>query len=124
MLDQEPLLRLDAPREEVLDQATSIVRAAWKSFDQARPGQPGLDDVVRRLLGSPLPELPTAASAALRDTARVLDESIAPARPRYFAFVGSSGLEIGVVADALAACFDVNLASYGGAATAIEREVL
>ena len=33
-LTRIPLLRLDAPREEVLDQATSIMRAAWKSFDQ------------------------------------------------------------------------------------------
>ena len=32
---------------------------------------------------------------ALDDAARVLDESLAPARPRYFAFVGSSGLEVG-----------------------------
>ena len=108
----------------MLQQATEIIGAAWQSFDRARPGQPGLDDVVRRLLDLPLPEAPTTAAEALRDTARVLDESIAPARPRYFAFVGSSGLEIGVIADALAACFDVNLAAYGGAATAIEREVL
>ncbi len=124
MPDQPRALRLDAPREEVLQQATEIILAAWQSFDRARPGQPGLDDVVRRLLDLPLPEAPTTAAEALRDTARVLDESIAPARPRYFAFVGSSGLEIGVIADALAACFDVNLAAYGGAATAIEREVL
>jgi aromatic-L-amino-acid decarboxylase len=124
MNDQPPALRLDAPRDEVLDQATEIIRAAWRSFDQARPGQPSLDDRVRALLDAPLPEQPTAAAEALRDTAQVLDESLAPNRPRYFAFVGSSGLEIGVVADALAACFDVNLASYGGAATPIEREVL
>ena len=40
--------------------------------------------------------------------------SIAQPRPRFFAFVGSSGLEIGVLGDLLASCFDVNLAVVGG----------
>ena len=62
--------------------------------------------------------------AALDDTARILDESIAQPRPRYFAFIGSSGLEIGVLADALASCFDVNLARYAVAATEVERQAL
>ena len=38
---------------------------------------------------------PTPVLTALDDAAQVLDESLAPARPRYFAFVGSSGLEVG-----------------------------
>ena len=44
--------------------------------------------------------------------------------PRYFAFVGSSGLEIGVIGDALAACFDPNLAVYAGAASEIEEQAV
>ena len=52
----------------------------------------------------------------------MLDESIAQTRPRYFAFVGSSGLEIGVLGDLLASCFDVNLAVWAAAATEIEDQ--
>jgi aromatic-L-amino-acid decarboxylase len=61
---------------------------------------------------------------ALDDAAQALDESLAPARPRYFAFVGSSGLEVGVLADALASCYDVNLATHAGVADLVERQAL
>ena len=60
----------------------------------------------------------------MADAARILDETIAQPRPRYFAFVGSSGLEIGVLGDALASCFDVNLAVWAGAATEIEDQAV
>jgi aromatic-L-amino-acid decarboxylase len=117
-------LALDAPREEVLARAAGLIAAAWRSFDRYRPEEPPLDERVRALLASALPERPTPALEALEDTARILDESLAQPRPRYFAFIGSSGLEIGVVADALAACFDVNLARYAAAATEVERQAL
>ena len=67
---------------------------------------------------------PRRASEALGTAATILDESIAQPRPRYFAFIGSSGLEIGVLGDALASCFDVNLARYAAAATEVERQAL
>ena len=54
----------------------------------------------------------------------MLDHSIAQPRPRYFAFVASSGLEIAVLGDALAACHDVNLAVVAGAADLVERQTL
>ena len=57
----------------------------------------------------------------LDDAARILDESIAQPRPRYFAFIGSSGLEIGTIADLLAHTYDINLAVDARAATEIER---
>ena len=60
----------------------------------------------------------------LDDAARILDESIAQPRPRYFAFIGSSGLEIGVIGDAIAAAYDVNLAVDARAATLIERQAV
>jgi aromatic-L-amino-acid decarboxylase len=117
-------LALDVPREVVLERAATIIADAWRSFDRYRPEEPPLDERVRALLAAGLPEGPTSAFAALDDAALILDESIAQPRPRYFAFIGSSGLEIGVVADALAACFDVNLARYAAAATEIERQAL
>jgi aromatic-L-amino-acid decarboxylase len=115
-------LALDAPREEVLARAANLVSAAWRSFDRFRPTEPPIDERVRALLTAELPERPTPAFVALDDAYRILDESIAQPRPRYFAFIGSSGLEIGVLADALASCFDVNLARYAAAASEIERQ--
>ena len=118
------LLALDASREEVLAHATGLIAAAWRSFDRYRPSEPPIDQHVRALIASRLPERPTPVGEALDDAYRILDESIAQPRPRYFAFIGSSGLEIGVVGDALASCFDVNLGRYAAAATEIERQAV
>lgn len=104
--------------------AAELILETWKSFDQARPSEPPLGERVRELLDATLPEAPSPVLEALDDTARILDESIAQPRPRYFAFIGSSGLEIGVVADALASCFDVNLALWAAAATHVEQQAL
>src|SRR3954453_1771420 len=121
---QEPALRLDAPREVVLARAAELIAEAWRGFDRARPGQPPVDDRVRAMLAAALPEDPTAAAEVIEDAALILDETIAQPRPRYLAFVGSSGLEIGVLADALASCFDANLAVYAGAATETEQQAV
>ena len=61
---------------------------------------------------------------ALDDAARILDESIAQPRPRYFAFIGSSGLEIGAVGDLLAHTYDINLAVDARAATVVEHQAV
>lgn len=121
---EEPALRLDAPREEALARAAKLIEQAWRSFDRYRPQEPPLDERVLALLSSALPEAPTAVNEVLDDAARILDESVAQPRPRYFAFIGSSGLEIGAIADALAACYDINLAVDAGAATEIERQAV
>ncbi len=117
-------LRLDAPREEALARATKLIEQAWRSFDRFRPKEPPLDRRVRELLRSGLPEEPSPVFEVLDDAGRILDESIAQPRPRYFAFIGSSGLEIGAVGDALASVYDVNLAVHAGAATEIERQAV
>lgn len=117
-------LRLDAPREDVLARAAAIVAEAWQSFDQFRPGQPPVDDFVRRLVEQGLPETGAPANEVLGDAATVLDRSLAQTRPRFFAFVGSSGLEIGVLGDLLASCFDVNLAAWAAAATEVEEQAV
>jgi len=117
-------LRLDAPREELLEHAAKLVAEAWQSFDRYRPEEPPLDERVRELLRTELPERPTAAHEALDDAARILDESIAQPRPRYFVGVGSSGLEIGTIADLLAHTYDINLAVDARAATLIEKQAI
>jgi len=113
-----------ADREAVLDHAAELILAAWQSFDQARPGQPAVDPAVRDLLLGPLPEHPSDPLESLDDVARVLDTSLAQSRPRFFAYVGSSGLEIGVLGDALMASYDVNVALAAGGADLLERQVL
>jgi aromatic-L-amino-acid decarboxylase len=122
MTEPERPLRLDAPRGEILAHAAKLVEEAWRSFDRYRPEEPPLDERVRRLLGAGLPDGPAAAHEALDDAARILDESIAQPRPRYFAFIGSSGLEIGAVGDLLAHTYDINLAVDARAATEIEEQ--
>jgi aromatic-L-amino-acid decarboxylase len=119
-----PELSLDAPRDEVLALAAALIGEAWSSFDRARPGQPVVDEELRSMLREPLPDAPEPVTQALEEAALILDESIAQPRPRYFAFVGSSGLPIGVIADALASCFDANLAVYAGAASDIEEQAV
>jgi aromatic-L-amino-acid decarboxylase len=123
MTEPSPL-ELDADRDEVLARAAELIAAGWRSFDRFRESEPPIDERVRSLLRAPLPEGRTPVFEALDDAYRILDESIAQPRPRYFAFIGSSGLPIGVVADALASCFDVNLARYAAAATEVERQAV
>jgi aromatic-L-amino-acid decarboxylase len=122
--EPERPLRLDAPREEALRHAAKLVGEAWSSFDRFRPEEPPLDERVRRLLEATVPEDPVPVHEALDDAARILDGSIAQPRPRYFAFIGSSGLEIGAIADLLAHTYDINLAVDARAATELERQAV
>jgi aromatic-L-amino-acid decarboxylase len=124
MTTPERPLRLDASREEALQHAVKLVGEAWRSFDRFRPEEPPLDERVRELLRSELPEGAVPVHEALDDAARILDESIAQPRPRYFAFIGSSGLEIGAIADLLAHTYDINLAVDARAATEIEIQAV
>ena len=70
---------------------------AWDSFDRPRPADPELTRQLRERLASPLPDDPGDAAAALDDAAHVLDASVSPARPLYAAYIGSTGLEAGVL---------------------------
>ena len=121
---ETPSLQLDASRAEIIARAGEIVLDGWRSFDQARASEPALDADFDALLELPLPVGPTPALEVLEEAAAILDRSIAQPRPRYFAFIGSSGLPIGVVGDMLAACFDVNLATWAAAATRIEEQAV
>jgi len=111
-------------REGILRHAEGLILQAWRSFDHARPTQPPVGDQLRELLSMPVPERPSDPRACLDAAAQVLDVSIAQPRPRYFAYVGSSGLEIGVLGDALMACHDVNVAVHAGGADLLEAQVV
>ena len=62
--------------------------------------------------------------AALDAAGQVLDESLAQTRPRFFGYVGSSGLESAVLADAMAMSHDVNLAAESAAALLVEQQTI
>lgn len=121
---REGSLRLDVSRREALRHAVEIIEKAWRSFDRFRPEEPPVDERIRAMLQAALPDEGAPLHEALDDAGRILDASIAQPRPRYFAFVGSSGLEIGVIGDAIAAAYDINLAVDARAATEIERQAV
>jgi aromatic-L-amino-acid decarboxylase len=101
-----------------------ILLESWRGFDQAREGQPPLSGELRARLELPLPGVGIDAVLGLELASQVLDASIAQPRPRFLAYVGSSGLEVGVLGDALMACHDVNVAVSSGGADLIERQAL
>ena len=98
----------------MLGYAAELILDAWRSFDHARPGQPLPGPRHHELLARALPAGPLAPREALDAAADVLDVSLSQSRPRYFAYIASSGLEIGVLADALMASHDVNVAVSAG----------
>lgn len=116
-------LRRTAERQEALDHGLSLLRQTWIDLDHARPQQPTVaPDELR--LGDGIPEEGIGTTAALDLAAAVLDQSLAQSRPRFFAYVGSSGLESAVLADAMAHSHDANLAGESGAAREVELQAL
>ena len=120
---QAGLLAL-ADREGVLDDLEHVICEAWESFDAPRSAEPQLDETLIGRLDEPLPEESTDVGTALADAARVLDASISPSRPLYLGYIGSTGLEIGVLASALMATYDANLAVAAGGADLVEEQTL
>ena len=116
-------LALSIERAAALDHGLALLREAWGDFDQARPMQPPVSRAALRL-DDDLPEDGDGVVAALDAASVVLDQSLAQCRPRFFAYVGSSGLESAVLADALAHSYDANLAGESGAAREIELQTL
>ena len=113
-----------ADRDGVLADLARTIGAAWSSFDGPRPAEPQLDEALRERLATGLPDAPGDAEHALQDAARVLDASVSPSRPLYVGYIGSTGLEVGVLGAALSATYDVNLAALGGGADLVEEQAL
>ena len=113
-----------ADREGILGDLDRFICEAWESFDAPRTAEPQLDEMLIGRLEAPLPEEAGDAEAALKDAARILDASISPSRPLYVGYIGSTGLEIGVLASALAATYDANLAVAAGGADLLEEQTL
>ena len=113
-----------ADREALLALLGRHIANAWRSFDEPRPEEPPVDAALAARLREPLPELGVPPDEALDDAARVLDASVSPSRPLYLAYIGSTGLEVGVLGAALATTYDVNLAVTAGGADLVERQAL
>jgi aromatic-L-amino-acid/L-tryptophan decarboxylase len=113
-----------ADREGVLEDLERVICEAWESFDAPRTAEPQLDEMLIGRLETPLPEKPGDPDRILADAARVLDASISPSRPLYLGYIGSTGLEIGVLASALLATYDANLAVAAGGADLVEEQTL
>jgi aromatic-L-amino-acid decarboxylase len=118
----DPLELVD--RTAVLELLTEHLSEAWASFDRPRPAEPELSDALRERLSTPLPDAPGEASEALEDATSVLDSSVSPSRPLFLAYIGSTGLEAGVLAGALGTAYDVNLAASAGAVELLEEQAL
>jgi aromatic-L-amino-acid decarboxylase len=113
-----------ADREGVLDDLERVICEAWESFDAPRIAEPQLGETLIGRLDEPLPEESCDVETALAEAARVLDASISPSRPLYLGYIGSTGLEIGVLASALMATYDANLAVAAGGADLVEEQTL
>lgn len=111
-------------RERALAHAHDIVLRAWTEFDTARQSETPIDDELLRTLKGGLPDQGVDVIQALDEAASILDQSVAQSRPRFFGYIGSSGLDIGAIADLLAHSYDPNLAIDAGAATLVEQETL
>ena len=117
-------LSLGDRREAALARTAEHVLEAWREFDRARDSEPAATDGLREMLMRPLPEHGSDVLATIDHAVEVLDASIAQSRPRYFAFIGSSGLEVGALADLLAHSYDTNLAVDARAATELEWQAV
>jgi aromatic-L-amino-acid decarboxylase len=113
-----------ADREGVLRELSSHLAAAWASFDHPRPVEPEIDAALVEQLTTALPESPGDPQSALADAVQVLDASVSPSRPLFLAYIGSSGLEVGVLGTALSAAYDANLATAAGAADLLDGQAL
>lgn len=111
-------------RREALAVLDDELRRAWRSFEAARPAEPALPPDLRDRLEADLPERGCPPSEAMADAARALDASVSPSRPLFVGYIGSTGLEAGVLGEALAAAYDVNMAASAGAVERIEQQTL
>ena len=113
-------LTLGDARKAILTETLEIVSTVWEGFDTAREVETPVTEATLALLGENLPEQGVAPETALHQATEVLDQSMAQSRPRFLAYIGSSGLEIGAVADFLAASYDINVALDARASSMLE----
>lgn len=115
-------LRIGENRREVLAFLSQKILEVWEGFDQARDSEPEITPFIEKILSEELPRFGTEITNSISQTMEILDRSIAQSRPRFLAYIGSSGLEVGAIADFLASSYDVNQAVDTKAATLLEEQ--
>lgn len=115
-------LRIGDERRSVLDFLAREMEQIWSNFDQPREKEPEITSELKSLLATRLPEDPSEITDVLGSSVDVLEASIAQSRPRFLAYIGSSGLEVGAIADFLASSYDINQAVDSRAATMLEKQ--
>ena len=115
-------LRFSRPRAEVLARLSGQIEQIWAQFDSARDTEPEFTPDLAKLLAADLPEHGFGEESAIDKSLGVLDQSLAQSRPRFFAYIGSSGLEVGAIADFLTSSFDINMAVDSRAASNLEEQ--
>jgi len=116
------MFKFRGDRTSLLKDLAVRVSQVWSSFDSARASEPEVSDKTLHILSEDLPRSGRGESLTLAQAVDILDQSTAQSRPRFFAYIGSSGLEMGAVADFLASSYDINLAVDSKAATLLERQ--
>ncbi len=116
------MFKFRGDRNSLLKDLALRVSEVWSSFDSARESEPEISNKTLSVLSEDLPQDGRGETVALSQAVDILDQSLAQSRPRFFAYIGSSGLEIGAVADFLASSYDINLAVDSKAATLLERQ--
>jgi aromatic-L-amino-acid decarboxylase len=124
MPDRPGSLSLGDQRMPALEHAARLVARAWLEFDEAREVETIPSPELLAMLDEPLPEQQGDVIRDLDLAADVLDASLAQSRPRYLAYIGSSGLEVGALADLLAHSYDINLALDARGATQLENQAI
>ncbi len=116
------MFKFRGDRNSLLKDLALRVSEVWSSFDSARESEPEISNKTLSVLSEDLPQDGRGETVALSQAVDILDQSLAQSRPRFFAYIGSSGLEIGAVADFLASSYDINLAVDSKAATLLEHQ--
>ena len=116
------MFKFQGDRNSLLKDLAVRVSQVWSSFDSARESEPAVSSQTLSVLSEDLPRAGRGETLTLSQAVDILDQSTAQSRPRFFAYIGSSGLEMGAVADFLASSYDINLAVDSKAATLLERQ--
>ena len=111
-------------RADLLGELSSYITQAWHSFEHPRALEPTPDPQLLERLSESLPQVPSDPHQVLADAVGVLDSSVSPSRPLYLAYIGSSGLEAGVLASALSAVYDINMATAAGSGDALDAQAV
>lgn len=117
-------LGIGPDRSKVLKVVTNQILDVWSSFDAPRDSEPEISADLHSWLSARLPITSTDAETVIGQAFEIMDASTAQSRPRFFAYIGSSGLEMGAIADFIAATYDVNQAIDARAASRMDEQTI